>query len=130
MLLCLLFQFVLNEWAVGVLSNAETLTEHRVDEVLNVFMKDFKEGLLEAKSWPTYLSAYTLSKAALNAYTRVLATKHPDLMINCVNPGYVKTNGIGVLTVEEGAQSLVRLALLPGGGPSGMYFSRMEASDF
>ncbi|XP_052171665.1 (+)-neomenthol dehydrogenase-like [Diospyros lotus] len=113
------------------LSNAETLTEDRVDEVLNVFMKDFKEGLLEAKSWPTYLSAaYALSKASLNAYTRVLAKKHPDLMINCVNPGYVKTNGIGVLTVEEGAQSLVRLGLRPGGGPSGLYFFRMEASDF
>ncbi|KAF5951307.1 hypothetical protein HYC85_009251 [Camellia sinensis] len=69
-------------------------------------MKDFKEDQLEAKNWPTYLSAYILSKAAMHAYMRILAKTHPFLMINCVCPGYVKTNShTGLLTVEEGASS-------------------------
>ncbi|CAL5382896.1 unnamed protein product [Camellia sinensis] len=107
-------QYVSNEWAVGVLSDAENLTEHKVDEILTDFMKDFKEDQLESKNWPTYLSAYILSKASMNAYTRILAKTHSHLMINCVCPGYVKTNSYaGLLTVEEGASSPVRLALLP-----------------
>ena len=90
--LLVLFQNVTNEWAKAVLSDAENLTEERVDEVLNQFLKDFKEGLLEAKSWPSNLSGYTVSKAALNAYTRILARKYPTLCINCVCPGFVKTD--------------------------------------
>ncbi|GMP43239.1 hypothetical protein CsSME_00012680 [Camellia sinensis var. sinensis] len=124
-------QYVSNEWAVGVLSDAENLTEHKVDEILTEFMKDFKEDQLESKNWPTYLSAYILSKAAMNAYTRILAKTHSHLMINCVCPGYVKTNSYaGLLTVEEGASSPVRLALLPQGGPSGVFFSQKEVSSF
>ena len=83
--LVVLFQNIKNEWAKAVLSDAENLTEERVDEVLNQFLKDFKEGLLEAKSWPSNVSAYTVSKAALNAYTRILARKCPTLCINCLS---------------------------------------------
>ncbi|OIT21591.1 PREDICTED: (+)-neomenthol dehydrogenase-like [Nicotiana attenuata] len=122
-----------NEWAVGVLSDAENLTEDRVDEVLNAFLQDLKEGLLESKNWPLILPAYTLSKAAVNAYTRILAKKYPSFLINCVCPGYVKTDmtiNCGKLSVEEGAESPVWLALLPEGGPSGKYFSRKEVSPF
>ena len=66
-LLLVLFQNVTNEWAKAVLSDAENLTEERVDEVLNQFLKDFEEGLLEAKNWSAFYAAYTVSKAALNA---------------------------------------------------------------
>ena len=129
----MLFQNINNEWAKAVLSDAESLTEERIDEVLDQFLKDFKEGLLEAQSWPHYLSANAISKAALNAYTRILARKYPTLCINCVCPGYVKTDinhNSGILTVEEGAESPVRLALLPDGGPSGQFFIRKEVSEF
>ncbi|KAF5464215.1 hypothetical protein F2P56_014307, partial [Juglans regia] len=122
-----------NEWAKGVLSDAESLTEERVDGVLNKFMKDFKEGALEENGWPAYLSAYVVAKAALNGYTRVLAKKYPSFLINCVCPGYVKTDinsNAGLLTVEEGAESLLRLALLPDGGPSGLFFCRNQVSPF
>ncbi|CAL5397884.1 unnamed protein product [Camellia sinensis] len=57
------------EWAKGVLNDAKSFTKERIDEVLNEFLKDFKEGSLESKGWPMLLSAYTLSKAAMNAYT-------------------------------------------------------------
>ncbi|GKV13095.1 hypothetical protein SLEP1_g24162 [Rubroshorea leprosula] len=124
---------VSNEWAKSILSDAENLTEERVDEVLNKYLKDFKEGSLEAQGWPAFMSAYTLSKAAMNAYTRILAKKHPSFCINCVCPGFVKTDinyNTGVLTVEEGAQGPVRLALLPNGAPSGLFFNRLEESEF
>ena len=129
----LLVQNISNEWAKAVLSDAENITEQKVDEVLSEFMKDFKEGSLEAKGWPAFLSAYTLSKVAMNAYTRILAKKYPNFCINCVCPGFVKTDinyNSGLLTVEEGAEGPVKLALLPNGGPSGLFFLRMEESDF
>ncbi|KAK2971839.1 hypothetical protein RJ640_001003 [Escallonia rubra] len=122
-----------NEWAKGVLSDAESLTEERVDEVLNEFLKDFKEGALEAKCWPTFWAAYTVAKASMNAYTRILARKYPSFGINCVCPGYVKTDmnyNTGMFTVEEGAACPVKLALLPDGGPSGLFFFRDETSSF
>ncbi|KAG6663450.1 short-chain dehydrogenase/reductase 2b-like isoform X2 [Carya illinoinensis] len=120
-----------NERSRGVFGDFENLTEEKLDEIVKEFLKDFKEGSLEAKGWPTFLSAYTISKVAMNAYTRILAQKYPSFCINCVCPGYVKTdiNGnTGILPVEEGAASPVRLALLPDGSPSGMFFVRQEVS--
>ncbi|KAI3444586.1 hypothetical protein Pfo_001251 [Paulownia fortunei] len=122
-----------SEWAKGVLNDAENLTEERIHEVLNMFLKDFKEGSLEAKGWPQYFCSYILSKAAMNAYTRLLAKNYPGFRINSVCPGYVKTDinyNTGVFTVEEGAESPVRLALLPDDGPSGLFFFRKEVSSF
>ena len=129
----MLFQNIPNEWAKRVLSDAENLTEEKVDKVLKEFLKDFKEGSVEARKWPTFLSAYTLSKAAMNAHTRILAKKYPNFCINCVCPGFVKTdmNGnAGVLSIEEGGASPVKLALLPDGSPSGLFYVRQELSSF
>ncbi|OMP00425.1 Short-chain dehydrogenase/reductase SDR [Corchorus olitorius] len=122
-----------NEWAKQELSDVESLTEDRVDEVLAKFLKDFKEGSLKAKGWPTYFSAYTLSKAAMNAYTRILAKKFPSFLVNSLGPGFVKTDitcNIGVLTAAEGAENVARLALLSNDGPSGLFFLRKEVSCF
>ncbi|XP_042979082.1 (+)-neomenthol dehydrogenase-like isoform X2 [Carya illinoinensis] len=122
-----------NKWAEGILRDAENLTEEKVDEVLKVFLKDFKEGSLTAKGWPTFLSAYSVSKAAMNAYTRILAKKYPSFCINCVCPGSVKTdiNGnTGILSTEEGASSPVMLALMRNGSPSGLFFVQKELSSF
>lgn len=132
-LVAVLLQNIPNEWAKGVLGDVENLAEERLSEVLNQFLKNFKEGLLEATGWPTLFSAYRVSKAALNAYTRLVAKKYPNICINCVCPGFVKTDincNSGILTVEEGAESPVTLALLPDGGPSGLFFIRKQVSDF
>ncbi|KAK9202381.1 hypothetical protein WN944_017591 [Citrus x changshan-huyou] len=126
-------KYVTHEWAKGVFSDAENLTEERVDEVLSQYLNDYKEGSPETKGWPANLAAYILSKAAMNAYTRILAKKYPNFCINCVCPGYVKTEmtyNTGRLTVEEGAESPVWLALLHKGGPSGLFFSRKEETLF
>ena len=129
----MLTQNLTNEWAKGLLSDADNLTEEKIDEVLNEFLKDSKEGYLVNKGWPEVFSPYIVSKAALNAYTRVMAKKYPSISINCVCPGFVKTdiNGnTGKLSVEEGAESPVRLALMRNGAPSGLLFIRQEISPF
>lgn len=116
-----------------MLGDAEKLTEERVDEVSNEFLKDFKEGSLDSKSWPGCWSAYIVSKAALNAYTRIVANKYPSFRINCVCPGYVKTDithNTGLLTIDEGAENAVKLALLPHNGPSGVFFDQNKVSTF
>jgi len=118
-----------NEWPKEILSDIENLTEEKIDKVLNEFLKDFKEGSLETKGWPVYASAYSVSKVALSAYTRILAKKYPTICINAICPGYIKTDikgSTGTLTPYEGAEPIVRLALLPNGSPSGLFFSRYE----
>nr|ACN87275.1 short chain dehydrogenase/reductase [Nandina domestica] len=122
-----------NEEVKKVLSDADSLTEEKMDTLLHAFLNDFKEDLLEPKGWPIFVSAYTVSKAALNAYTRILAKKFPTSRVNSVCPGFVKTDincNTGTVTVEEGAESPVRLAFLPNDGPSGVFFDRKEESSF
>ncbi|KAL0428907.1 UNVERIFIED_CONTAM: (+)-neomenthol dehydrogenase [Sesamum radiatum] len=120
-----------NKWARETLNDVET--EERIDQVLNEYLKDVKEGSAEANGWPSYWGVYCVSKAAVTAYTRLLAKKYPKMLINCVCPGWVKTdlsNHSGPLRPEEGARSPVRLALLPDDGPSGLFFNRMQVSSF
>ncbi|WCJ40742.1 NAD(P)-binding Rossmann-fold superfamily protein [Euphorbia peplus] len=123
---------VQNKWARQMLSDDEKLSEEKIDEVLNQYLKDFRECSLKSKGWSMY-TAYTLSKAALNAYTRIQAKKFKKIRINCVCPGGVKTDanlGIGELTIREGAESPVALALLPNHGPSGCFFNRKVETPF
>ncbi|KAI8545173.1 hypothetical protein RHMOL_Rhmol07G0021200 [Rhododendron molle] len=122
-----------SERVKGVLNDAETLTEDTIDELLNEFLQDFKQNSLQTKGWPTFSSAYIVSKAAMNGYTRILAKKYPTFRINCVCPGFVKTDindNNGVSSVEEGAEHPVRLALLPDDGPTGVFFLQKEVSSF
>ncbi|XP_045800284.1 (+)-neomenthol dehydrogenase-like isoform X2 [Trifolium pratense] len=124
---------VSNEWAKGVFGDVDNLTEERIDEVIKEFIKDYEEGSLERKGWPRFLVAYTVAKASMNAYTRIIAKKYPTFHINCVCPGYVITDitaNTGFFTVEEGASHPVRLALVPNDGPSGVYYIRNEVSSF
>ena len=129
----LLYQFVSNERVRMELNDVDVLSIETVDEIVNEFLKDVKDDMLHDKGWPTQTSAYTISKAAMNAYTRIVAKSYPSLLINCVCPGSVKTDmtcNTGLVTVDVGAKGPVMLALLPEGGPSGLFFEKMEASIF
>ncbi|KAK7829817.1 salutaridine reductase [Quercus suber] len=113
------------------LSDVETLTEERVKVVIRRFLHDLKENALEGNGWPLTVPAYGMSKVTLNAYTRILAKKFTNMCINCVHPGYVKTDinwNTGTMSVEEGARGPVMLALLPDGGPTGCYFDMVKTT--
>ena len=71
--------------------------------------------------------AYGVSKAGLNALTRMLAAElRPSrVLVNSVCPGWVATEmgGPGApRTPEEGAAGIVWAATLPDGGPTGGFF--------
>jgi NAD(P)-dependent dehydrogenase (short-subunit alcohol dehydrogenase family) len=70
---------------------------------------------------------YRVSKTALNAVTRILASelRGSGILVNAVNPGWVQTDmgGSGATrSVEEGAEALVWAATLPNSGPTGGFF--------
>lgn len=126
-------QRIRNQQTRNELANIETLNEEKVDKILQNFLSDLKHNALEANGWSLMLPAYSISKATLNAYTRILANKYPNMYINCVHPGFVNTDinwRTGTMTVEEGAQGSVMLALLPNGGPTGSYFDRIQVAEF
>ncbi|KAJ4812015.1 hypothetical protein LUZ62_024581 [Rhynchospora pubera] len=115
------------------LGNINDLTEVRLEELVSKFLDDFKEGRLKESGWPYTMSAYKISKAAVCAYTRIIAKSYPKIITNCVCPGYVKTDinyDTGMLTVEQGAKGPVMLALLPDGSPSGQFYYQTELSSF
>jgi len=69
--------------------------------------------------------AYSVSKAALNALTLMLADAlAPEVLVNAVCPGWVATDmgGPGGRPVAEGAAGIVWAATLPDGGPTGGFF--------
>ena len=75
----------------------------------------------------TYAPAYSMSKTALNALTRILAEtyRRQGVLVNSVDPGWVRTDMGGSnapRSVDEGADTIVWLATLPDSGPTGGFF--------
>ena len=70
--------------------------------------------------------AYTASKVALNALTRMLAAelRGDRILVNAICPGWVATDmgGQGGRPVAEGAAGIVWAATLPDSGPTGGFF--------
>jgi NAD(P)-dependent dehydrogenase (short-subunit alcohol dehydrogenase family) len=68
--------------------------------------------------------AYPASKAAVNMITVQYAKAFPGMRINAVEPGFTATHlnrGSGTQTVEQGAEIIVRMALVGPDGPTGSY---------
>ncbi len=88
-------------------------------------------------AWKYYqvkAACYVPSKAALNAYTIVLAHNLRDsaFKVNAVDPGYTATdfnNHSGSGTVEDAAARVVKAAMLSQDGPTGQFFSDDNAPD-
>ena len=82
-------------------------------------------GITEMGGWSP---GYRVSKAALNAMTRILSTELAEagVLVNSACPGFVATDmgeQFGATKpVEEGAAGIVWLATLPDDGPSGGFF--------
>ncbi len=82
-------------------------------------------GIAEMGGWSP---GYRVSKAALNAMTRILSAELGDagIKINSACPGFVNTDMGGQFgakkPVEDGAAGIVWLATLPDDGPTGGFF--------
>lgn len=79
-------------------------------------------------------AAYVASKAALNAYTIVLAYNLRDtsFKVNSVDPGYTATDfnrHTGPGTVPDAAARVVKAALFGPDGPTGQFFSDDNVPD-
>ncbi|MEX8548047.1 MAG: SDR family oxidoreductase [Mucilaginibacter sp.] len=93
--------------------------------------------LQDDPAWKYYQvkpAAYVASKAALNAYTIVLAYDLRDtpFKVNAVDPGYTATdfnNHSGPGTVPDAAARVVKAALLGSDGPTGQFFSDDNAPE-
>ena len=82
-------------------------------------------GVAEMGGW---VPGYRVSKAALNAMTRILATELGDqrVLVNSACPGFVASD-MGAQwgaskSVPDGAAGIVWLATLPDDGPTGGFF--------
>ncbi|ADB41380.1 SDR family oxidoreductase [Spirosoma linguale] len=88
-------------------------------------------------AWKYYAikpTAYVMSKAALNAYTIVLAHELRDttFKVNAVDPGYTATdfnNHSGPGTVPDAAARVVKAATFGPDGPTGQFFSDDNAPE-
>jgi NAD(P)-dependent dehydrogenase (short-subunit alcohol dehydrogenase family) len=82
-------------------------------------------GVAEMGGWSP---GYRVSKAAMNAMTRILSTElaGEGVLVNSACPGFVKTDMGGPMgaqkPVEDGAAGVVWLATLPDDGPTGGFF--------
>ncbi|KAG0534972.1 hypothetical protein BDA96_04G325700 [Sorghum bicolor] len=126
-------KFMSNEGVIKVLSDIDNLSEAKLDEVMSVFLADFKDGILAARGWLPVVSAYAVSKTLVNAHSRLLARRHPSLAVCCVNPGFVRTGmnyGMGLVSAEEGATAPVALALRDEPADSGLNFELLDVCEF
>jgi NAD(P)-dependent dehydrogenase (short-subunit alcohol dehydrogenase family) len=92
---------------------------------------NLSSGLGQLASMSGGYPAYRLSKAAINALTRTLAAEvgAHNVLVNSADPGWVRTDMGGpsaASSVEQGADTVVWLATLPDGGPSGGFFRHRQ----
>ncbi|GAB3894657.1 SDR family oxidoreductase [Spirosoma agri] len=109
----------------------DLLTQSTEPRIVNVTSGLGSLTLHSDPTWKYYQvkpAGYVASKAALNAYTIVLAhdLRNTPFKVNAVDPGYTATdfNGhSGPGTVPDAAARVVKAAVLGPDGPTGQFFS-------
>lgn len=98
------------------------MRRQKVGRIVNI-----SSSMGQLSSMGSEAPSYRMSKAALNALTRILAAYLEDtgILVNSMCPGWVRTDMGGrsaSRSVEEGADTAVWLATLPDDGPTGGFF--------
>jgi NAD(P)-dependent dehydrogenase (short-subunit alcohol dehydrogenase family) len=106
---------------------APAMARSRYGRIVNV-----SSGAGQLATMSTYAPAYSMSKTALNAFTRILAETYrgTGVLVNAADPGWVRTEMGGPSaprSVQEGADTIVWLATLPDDGPTGGFFRDRRA---
>lgn len=121
------------------LEDLNTLSEELIDRMVTTFLEQVKEGNWESSGWPQMFTDYSVSKLAVNAYTRLMAktlSTRPEgqkIYMNCYCPGWVKTamtGWAGNISAEEGADTGVWIALLPDQSVTGKFFAERREINF
>jgi carbonyl reductase 1 len=79
------------------LGDLDLLSEELIDRTISNFLQQVEEGSWTSGGWPQTFTDYSVSKIAVNAYTRLMAKVLSDrpeglkIYINCYCPGWVKT---------------------------------------
>lgn len=106
---------------------APHMREMRYGRIVNVSSRMGQLSGMGARS-----PGYRMSKAALNALTRIAAAEldSASIKVNAMHPGWVRTDMGGSsapVSVQQGADTAVWLATLPQDGPTGLFFEGREA---
>lgn len=104
------------------------VTEDDVVKLINEFLEGVAAGNHKENGWPSWPNA--VAKMGMNALTRVYAKElakcgKEDILVNACCPGWVKTgmaDDNAPLTLDQGAETPVYLALLPAGSPTGHFW--------
>ena len=104
---------------------APALSRADIEQVAEEFLSAVNSGSHAAAGFPS--NAYSVSKALMNALTRVLARELAGSArrVNSVCPGWVKTRMGGnsaPRNLEQGVSGIVWAATLDRSGPSGGFF--------
>jgi NAD(P)-dependent dehydrogenase (short-subunit alcohol dehydrogenase family) len=106
-----------------------TLDRPALQDMGAEFLTAIEQGHLERSGFPR--NAYGVSKALLNALTRIYAAqwRAEGPRVNAVCPGWVRTRmgGLGApRSLEQGARGIVWAATLGSGAPRGAFFRDAE----
>ncbi|WOL18705.1 carbonyl reductase [Canna indica] len=118
----------------------DCLSEELIDGMVTNLLHQVKEGTWASNDWPQMFTDYSVSKLAVNSYTRLMARRLADrpeghkIYINCYCPGWVKTamtGWEGNATPEVGADTGVWIILLPSQqATTGKFFAERREISF
>ncbi|KAL0459057.1 UNVERIFIED_CONTAM: Salutaridine reductase [Sesamum latifolium] len=122
-----------NEQVRKELGDVETLTEDKIDRILQKFLHDLQHDALEANGWQMMLPPYSISKATLNAYTRLLAKSISRHAYKLCAPR-IREHGHQLAYGHDdggrGGERVCHVGSAAEGGPTGRYFDRTQVAEF